>query len=149
MEELSIQFQEILSNGHLIRGNYYLVCNGNRLANQMVRIQMPFSFNHAVQCTSLQDTTPKSVFIITPLREWTSIKIQVLLKERYVDFYMYIDLKKKKISLEGIEGSKINLSNSYAARIISCFGIKRDNKVLYFMDLQRIKTRPKRTWGNA
>ena len=148
MEELNIRFQEILSHGHFIKGDYYLICNGYRQAKQVVKIQTQFSFSHALQCTSQQDSNPNSLIIITPLREWTTLKIQALTKNQSTDFYMYIDLKKNSISIEMMEDTNIHLSNSVVAKIVSCFGIKQRNKVLYFMDIHRMKTRLKSATGN-
>ncbi|MBB2479238.1 hypothetical protein H5P36_03365 [Bacillus sp. APMAM] len=143
MEQLSIRFQEILSHGHFIKGDYYLVCHGYKQANQVVKIQTYFSLSHALQSTSHHDSDSTSILHITPLREWTTLKIQAIVSDRYLNFYMYIDLKKNNISIEVFQDSNGEISNAIVAKIISCFGIKQGSKVLYFKDLHRIKTRNK------
>jgi len=144
MEQLDIRFQEILSHGHFIKGDYYLVCHGFKQAKQVVKIQTYFSLSHALQSTSQHDSNSSSILHITPLREWTTLKIQAFVNNRYLNFYMYIDLKKNNISIEIFQDSNVKISNANVAKIISCFGIKQGNRVLYFKDLHRTKTRNKR-----
>lgn len=144
MKLLSIRFRKVLSHGHFIKGDYYLVCHGSKQANQVVNIQTYFCLSHALQSTSQQDSD-SSIIHITPLREWTTLKIQAFVKDQYIDFYMYIDLKKNSISLEVHQDSSVKISNADVTEIISCFGIKQGNKVLYFKDLHRIKMKKEHT----
>ncbi|PKR83780.1 hypothetical protein [Heyndrickxia camelliae] len=145
MNQLNIRFREILSHGRFIRGDYFLVCHGYKQSNQVVKIQTYFSLSHALQSTSHQDSDSSSIIYITPLREWTTLKIQALIKAQYVDIYMYIDLKKNSISLEVIPDQNIVLSDTQVAMIVSCFGIKQGNRVLYFKNFHRIKAWKKQT----
>jgi len=140
MNQLNIRFCEILSHGHFIKGDYYLVCHGHKQSNQVVIIQTNFSLSNALQSTSHQDSDSTSIIHITPLREWTTLKIQAFLIDQYIDFYMYIDLKKNSISLEVIPDQCIKLSDTQVAMIVSCFGIKQGNRVLYFKNFHRINT---------
>jgi hypothetical protein len=139
MDGLNIRFQEILSHGHFVKGDYYLVCNGKIQDNQRVEIQTYYSFNHALQCTSHQDSNQNSFIMITPLREWTTLKIRTFIQDTYRDFHVRIDLKKNSIFVEIIQNSSVRLSNTNVAKIISCLGIKQGEKVLYLMEFNRVK----------
>ncbi|MGE8203717.1 hypothetical protein ACQKP0_04070 [Heyndrickxia sp. NPDC080065] len=126
MGEIRIHFQEILSHGHFIKGDYQLVCHGKIISKNKVKILSDFHFHHALQC-SITSAYPSSVILITPLQEWTSINIRVCYKNNHWDIKLVVDLTNRRIFIENQDP----IPPFMLSRILSSFGLKNRKRILY------------------
>lgn len=128
MDHIRFHFREILLNGQMLKGEYQLICNGKMVGRDMVKMFSVFHFQHALQYSS-SSSQPTSVIPITPLQEWTSINIRVYDDNEDVhwDFKLMFDLNIHRIFIKANE----SLSPFMLSRLLSCFGIKSGDQILY------------------
>jgi hypothetical protein len=136
LAEVIISFREVTTHGFRLNDDVFLVCNGQLLEENKIKLSSHFSMHHALQSGTSEQDHPfsNSYVIMTPLHEKTSVNI--FIKEEKEDFHVQFvfNFRERKIYLEPGKGHQRMLSSQMAASLFSCFGIKKGKKVFYITD---------------
>ncbi|QQZ10204.1 hypothetical protein [Heyndrickxia vini] len=140
MEDILFHFREILSHGRSVNGDYQLICHGKAVGEKLVKVYSEFHFHHALQ-SSASSSKSSSVVTITPLKEWTSLKIEIYHEnlENQLKVKLVVDLVQNSIFFE----TQDNISPYLLSGLLSCFGIKKGKQILYFTSQIPIRKRRK------